>query len=91
MNKSELIDTVSKQAKLTKASTAKAVDAVFDTISKSLKKKTEVRIIGFGTFTTSKRSARQGRNPRTGANIKIPASTVPKFRPGKELKEAVNK
>lgn len=91
MNKSELIDAVSKQAKLTKASSAKAVEAVFEAISKSLKKKTEVRIIGFGTFACAKRSARQGRNPRTGQTIKIPASIVPKFRPGKDLKEAVNK
>lgn len=91
MNKSELIDAVSKQAKLSKAAAGKAVDSIIDNIKKTLKKKNDVRLVGFGTFTCQKRSARDARNPRTGQKIKVPATTVPKFRPGKELKEAVNK
>ena len=91
MNKNELINTVATKAKLSKADAARAADAIFDAISASLKKGNEVRLVGFGTFLTAKRKATTGRNPRTGATIKIPASTQPKFRAGKALKEAVNK
>lgn len=90
MNKNDLIETVAKKTKMSKASTAKAVDAIFDSITSSLKKKNDVRLIGFGTFATAKRSARQARNPRTGQKINVAACTVPKFRPGKDLKKAVN-
>lgn len=91
MNKNELIDQVSKATKLTKSEIAKAIDATFDCITKSLKKGQSATFVGFGTFSTAKRKAREGRNPRTGQKIKIPASVQPKFRPGKALKEAVNK
>lgn len=89
MNKNELVTEVSNQSGLTKADSAKAVDAVFDAITAAMKKKDEVRLIGFGTFLVSKRAASTGRNPRTGAKIEIAASNVPKFRAGKGLKDAV--
>lgn len=91
MNKNELISKVSESAGFTKADAAKAVDAVFDTIKSQLKKGQEVRLVNFGTFLVTKRAATEGRNPRTGKPIKIPASKQPKFRAGKVLKEAVNK
>ena len=90
MNKNELIEAISKGAELTKADAARALDATIEAITKSLKKGNEVRLVGFGTFLTQKRKATTGRNPRTGASIKIAASTQAKFRPGKALKEAVN-
>lgn len=90
MNKTDLITSVAQAAGLTKSSATKAVDGVFDAITSSLKKGTEVRLVGFGTFTVAARAATEGRNPRTGEKIKIPASKHPKFRPGKALKEAVN-
>ena len=90
MNKNELIEAIAKGASLTKADAARALDATIDAITKSLKKGKEVRLVGFGTFLTQKRKATTGRNPRTGATIKIAASTQAKFRPGKALKEAVN-
>ncbi len=90
MNKNELVDAVAAVTELTKADAAKAVDAVFDSITKSLKKGQEVRLVGFGTFNVSKRAASQGRNPRTGEPLKIPASKQPKFKAGKGLKDAVN-
>lgn len=90
MNKNELISAVADSASITKTDAAKAVDAVFDTISTSLSKGTEVRLTGFGTFTVSSRKATTGRNPRTGEAISIPASKLPKFRPGKTLRESVN-
>jgi DNA-binding protein HU-beta len=91
MNKNDLINSVANAASLTKADAARAVDATLNAISVSLKKGKEVRLVGFGTFLTQRRKATTGRNPRTGATIKIPASTQPKFRAGKALKEAVNK
>lgn len=91
MNKNELISKVSESAGFTKADAAKAVDAIFDTIKAQLKKGQEVRLVNFGTFLVTKRAATEGRNPRTGKPIKIPASKQPKFRAGKVLKEAVNK
>ncbi len=91
MNKQELIDYVAKQADLTKACAQEAVEAVIAGIKATLKKGGEVRLVGFGTFTVAKRAATTGRNPRPGEPIKIPASKQPKFRAGKELKDAVNK
>lgn len=90
MNKNDLISAVANATGLTKADAAKAVDAVFGSITKSLKKGNEVRLVGFGTFKVAKRKATTGRNPRTGEPIQIPASKQPKFTPGKALKEEVN-
>jgi DNA-binding protein HU-beta len=91
MNKNDLIAAVAEVTGLTKADAAKAVDAVLDSITGSLKKGKEVRLVGFGTFKVSKRAASEGRNPRTGETIKIPASKRPKFTAGKALKDAVNR
>ncbi len=90
MNKNDLVAAVADSAGLTKADAAKAVDAVFDSISGSLKKGGEVRLVGFGTFSVVARKATTGRNPRTGETIQIPASKQPKFKAGKGLKDAVN-
>ena len=90
MNKNELVDAVASSANLKKSEATKAVDAVFDSITGSLKKGDEVRLVGFGTFTVSKRNASEGRNPRTGEKIQIAASKQPKFKAGKGLKDAVN-
>ncbi len=90
MNKSELIEAVAESADLSKAAAARAVDAVVATITSSLKNDDQVTLIGFGTFVLRKRAARSGRNPRTGETIKIKASNVPAFKPGKALKDAVN-
>ena len=79
------------QADLSKKDAAAAVDAFVETVSETLKKNDKVQLVGFGTFQTSKRAARTGRNPQTGAEIKIKASTVPQFKAGKALKDAVNK
>ncbi|MCB1532434.1 MAG: HU family DNA-binding protein [Alphaproteobacteria bacterium] len=91
MNKQDLIAYVAKQADLSKSKAAEAVDAVFDGIKGTLKKGGDARFVGFGTFSVAKRAATTGRNPRTGEPIKIPASKQPKFKAGKDLKEAVNK
>ena len=91
MNKTELVDAIAKGASLSKKDAEKAVKAFTDTVSKELKKKGKVQLVGFGTFEVSKRAARTGKNPQTGEAIKIPAATVPKFKPGKALKDAVNK
>ena len=90
MNKQELIATVADTSGLAKGDAIKAVEAVFDAISASLKKGDEVRLVGFGTFSVSKRKASTGRNPRTGEPMTIKASTQPKFKAGKGLKDAVN-
>ena len=90
MNKNDLVAQVAADAEITKADSAKAVDAVFETITKSLKGGQEVRLVGFGTFSVTKRRATEGRNPRTGEKIQIPASKQPKFKAGKGLKDAVN-
>ena len=89
MNKNELVDAVAVATDLRKADAAKAVDAVFDSIADSLKKGDEVRVVGFGTFAVSNRAASEGRNPRTGEKITIPASKQPKFKAGKQLKDAI--
>lgn len=89
MNKAQLIEAVAKTTKLTKVDTEAVLNTVFETIKKSVKKGEDVTLIGFGTFTKTKRKARTGRNPQTGKEIKIPAMTVPKFRPGREFKDTV--
>ena len=90
MNKNDLISSVAADSGLSKADATKAVDAVFDSIEKSLKSGNEVRLVGFGTFSVADRKASTGRTPRTGESIQIPASKQPKFKAGKGLKEAVN-
>jgi DNA-binding protein HU-beta len=89
VNKNELVDAVALAADLRKADAAKAVDAVFDSIADALKKGTEVRLVGFGTFAVANRAASEGRNPRTGEKITIAASKLPKFKAGKQLKDAI--
>ncbi len=89
MNKGDLIENVAKNADLSKAKAAEAVNAVLDSIGVSLKKGKDVSLVGFGTFSVVKRKARNGRNPQTGATIKIKAAKVPKFKAGKGLKDAV--
>jgi nucleoid DNA-binding protein len=88
MNKGDLVNEVAKVV-ATKKAAQDAVDTVFSIIAKSLKKKQDVTLVGFGTFKVNKRKARKGRNPQTGAEIKIKAKTVPKFIPGKALRAAV--
>ncbi len=90
MNKNDLINKVSDETSLSKSDSAKAVDSIFDIITGELKDGGDVRLVGFGTFLVSKRKATTGRNPQTGAAINIPAANVPKFRPGKALKESLN-
>jgi len=90
VNKNDLIAEVADDTGLSKSDAARAVDAVFDAITKALKKNNEVRLVGFGTFTVAKRAKSKGRNPRTGEEIQIPASKLPKFKAGKGLKDAVN-
>lgn len=90
MNKSELVDYIAGEAEISKAAAGRALDAVTTAVKKTLKKGGTVTLVGFGTFSVGKRAARIGRNPQTGAEIKIKAAKVPKFRPGKALKEAVN-
>ncbi|MFD1018492.1 HU family DNA-binding protein [Thalassobacillus hwangdonensis] len=89
MNKTDLINTVSEKAELSKKDATKAVDSVFDSIMDSLKDGEKVQLIGFGNFEVRERAARKGRNPQTGAEIDIAASKVPAFKPGKALKDAV--
>lgn len=89
-NKSDLIDAIAKSADISKAAAGRALDATIESIKKSLKKGEDVSLVGFGTFYVGKRAARNGRNPQTGATIKIKAAKVPKFRAGKGLKDAVN-
>ena len=91
MNKQELVAVVADSGDMTKAKAGEVLDAVFEAITTALTKKGgEVRLVGFGTFTTSKRKAGKGRNPRTGEEIKIAASTSVRFKAGKGLKDAVN-
>jgi DNA-binding protein HU-beta len=89
VNKSELIDHIAGQADISKAAAGRALEAVIGAVKTTLKKGGTVSIVGFGTFSVTKRQARTGRNPRTGAAIKIKASKLPKFRPGKGLKDAL--
>ncbi len=90
VNKSELIDQIAKSADLSKAAAGRALDATIAAVKTTLKKGCMVTLVGFGTFYVGKRAARTGRNPRTGAALKIKAAKVPKFRAGKGLKDAVN-
>ena len=90
MNKNDLVTVVASAAGLSKADAAKAVDGIFAAISDALKKGDEVRLVGFGTFAVAERAASEGRNPRTGQKITIPASKQPKFKAGKGLKDSVN-
>ena len=90
MNKDDLISKVASSIGISKSEAAKSVDAVFSSITNSLKGGNEVRLVGFGTFLITNRAATIGRNPRTGESIQIPAKKVPKFRAGKSLKETVN-
>jgi DNA-binding protein HU-beta len=89
MTKSELIDKIASDVGLSKADAGRALDATLDTIRKALKKNQKVTLVGFGTFSVSKRKSRTGRNPRTGEAIKIPATKVPKFTAGKGLKDSI--
>ncbi|EKE09138.1 MAG: Histone-like protein [uncultured bacterium] len=90
MTKSELIAMVAKKAGLKNKEASKAVEGVLESIVRTVAKGNDVRLVGFGTFTLAKRAARNGRNPRTGAPLKIPAMKVPRFRAGKEFKKAVS-
>ncbi len=90
MNKADLVSAVADASGLTKADAGKAVEATFEAITNTLKKGDEVRLVGFGTFAVAKRKASTGRNPRTGEPMTIKASTQPKFKAGKALKDAVN-
>lgn len=90
-NKAELVSEVAAKTDLTKKEVAAAVDAIFSSIQEDLAKGEKVQLIGFGTFEVRHRAARKGRNPQTGKEIEIPASKVPAFKPGKGLKDAVNK
>ncbi|MGC2854011.1 HU family DNA-binding protein [Novispirillum sp. DQ9] len=90
MNKNDLVAAVAESSGLSKSDAGKAVDSVFDAITGALKGGSEVRLVGFGTFSVAERAASQGRNPRTGETITISASKQPKFKAGKGLKDAVN-
>ena len=89
MNKSELIDAIAAQADISKAAAGRALDGALEAVKGALQKGELVTLVGFGTFYVGKRAARNGRNPRTGKTIKIAAASLPKFRVGKSLKEAV--
>lgn len=91
MNKTELVASVAEKAGFTKKDAEKAVNAFIDSVREEVAGKKKVQIIGFGTFDYKKRAARKGKNPQTGAEINIPASTVPVFKAGKGFKEMVNK
>lgn len=91
MTKSELVEKIAAKAGLTKAAAEKALNAFTSSVTDALKKGNKVALVGFGTFSTVKRAARKGRNPQTGKEIKIKASTAPKFKAGKSLKVAVGK
>lgn len=90
MNKQDLISAVADSSGLTKGDATKAIEGLFEAVTAALKKGDEVRLVGFGTFSVSNRKASTGRNPRTGETMSIKASTQPKFRAGKGLKDAVN-
>jgi DNA-binding protein HU-beta len=90
VNKSELIEHIATDADISKAAATRALESTVDAITAALKKGDSVSLVGFGTFEVSKRAERNGRNPATGAAITIKAASVPKFRPGKALKDALN-
>ena len=91
MNRADLIDALAAQTSHTKADCERWLSAFIATVEKNIKQKDGVKLLGFGSFTVAKRQARSGRNPQTGKAIKIPARTVPVFRPGAQLKEFVRK
>lgn len=91
MNKNELIDAMASSADISKNAAARALDAFVNSVTASLRDGSDVVLVGFGSFTTSHRAARTGRNPQTGQTMQIPAATVARFKAGKKLKEAVNK
>lgn len=91
MNKAELVEIIANSADISKAKANQALDGFIEAVTSSLKKGDNVTLVGFGTFSTAERAARVGRNPATGKEIKIAASVAPKFKPGKQLKEAVAK
>ena len=90
MNKAQLIEIVSSKTKATKAQSENILDATLKVIQEALKKGDDVKLVGFGTFSRSSRKPRQGRNPKTGESVKIPSAYVPRFKPGKDLKDALN-
>jgi DNA-binding protein HU-beta len=90
VNKTELVEHMAKQADISKAAAGRALESLMGAVKATLKKGGTVALVGFGTFAVGKRAARVGRNPRTGAALKIKAAKVPKFRPGKGLKDALN-
>lgn len=89
MNKSELIEAMAKEADISKAAAAKALDGMVNAVTAALKSGDAVTLVGFGTFYVGERAARPGRNPKTGEPLTIPAAKMPKFRPGKSLKDAL--
>jgi DNA-binding protein HU-beta len=91
VNKAELIEAIVKETELSKAAATRVLNTVIETITKTVAKKQDVQLIGFGTFKAAKRAARTGKNPRTGEKLKIAAATVPKFTAGAAFKAAVNK
>ena len=90
MNKADLVNSISEQTGLTKTKSNQVVDALTSVIAETLSKGEKVTLVGFGTFTTSKKEARKGRNPKTGETLEIPAKTVAKFKAGSELTKSVN-
>ena len=90
MNKAELVAAIAEKTELSKKDSEKALKVFIDVVTEELKKGEKVQLVGFGTFETSKRAAREGRNPQTGATMKIAASVAPKFKAGKALKDAMN-
>jgi len=90
VNKTELIEHIAAKSDISKAAATRALASIIDAVKKTLKKGDTVTLVGFGTFSVSKRAARVGRNPRTGAALKIKAAKVPRFKPGKGLKDALN-
>lgn len=91
MNKSELVNAISVKTGSSKKGSELSLNAIIDSITEELKKGGKIQLVGFGSFETRKRAARKGKNPQTNAEIKIPASTAPAFKPGKALKDVVNK
>ncbi|MCR5793005.1 MAG: HU family DNA-binding protein [Lachnospiraceae bacterium] len=90
MNKSELVAAIAERTELSKKDSEKALKAFIEVVTEELKKDEKIQLVGFGTFEVSKRAAREGRNPQTGAVMKIAASKAPKFKAGKALKDAIN-
>jgi DNA-binding protein HU-beta len=89
MTKADLVDKMAKDADISKAAAGKALDSLIDAVTRTLKKGDKLALVGFGTFSVGKRKARTGRNPQTGATIKIPARKVPRFSAGKTLKDSI--